>query len=71
MGDGERDEEVDAHPLTLKYLWTQHLYSRIEYRHDESTNPNTFVAGNANALGLTKLLAGQDTLGFEFGYVFN
>jgi len=51
--------------LTLKYLITQHLYSRIEYRHDESNKDNVFVAGS------TKLLPGQDTLGFEFGYVFN
>jgi hypothetical protein len=50
--------------LTGKYLITQHLYTRAEYRHDESSKQPFFADSN-------KLLAGQDTIGFEFGYVFN
>jgi hypothetical protein len=51
--------------LTGKYLITQHLYGRVEYRHDESDESDTFTANT------DKLLSGQDIVGIEFGYVFN
>ncbi|MFN8545131.1 MAG: outer membrane beta-barrel protein [Candidatus Binatia bacterium] len=51
--------------VDLKYLVTQHLYGRAEYRHDESGSPHVFEAGTAKAT------RGQDLVGFEFGYVFN
>lgn len=49
--------------LTGRYLLTEHLYARLEYRHDESSR-RAFAAGQG------KLLSGQDILGFAFGYVF-
>jgi len=51
--------------LDAKYRITQHLYGRLEFRHDESNKGDVFAAGD------TKLLAGQDIVGFEFGYLFN
>ncbi len=51
--------------LTGKYLITQRLYGRLEYRHDESTK-GVFEAGSRG-----KALRGQDILGFEFGYVWS
>lgn len=50
--------------LDGKYSITQHLYTRAEYRHDESSK-EVFLAGS------DKMLSGQDTIGFEFGYLFN
>jgi hypothetical protein len=52
--------------LTTKYLITQHLIGRLEYRHDESDENRTFEAGSRG-----KLLSGQDIVGFEFTYLFN
>ena len=49
---------------TLKYLITQHLYTRFELRRD-SGNSKTFEEGNG---GLAK---GQTTIGFDVGWVFN
>jgi hypothetical protein len=60
---GTRQDLWEA-TLSGKYLITQHLYTRAEYRHDESSK-GVFVADT------NKTLAGQDTIGFEFGYVFN
>jgi hypothetical protein len=51
--------------LTGKYLITQHLYGRLEYRHDES-DKKPFAADDGK-----KVLAGQDMVGFEVSYVFN
>jgi hypothetical protein len=51
--------------INAKYLITQHLYARAEYRHDESTTGNYFLADS------NKALAGQDIIGFEVSYVFN
>jgi len=52
--------------LTGKYLVTQHFYSRVEYRHDESSKDDIFPADNGK-----KALAGQDIVAVEFTYVFN
>jgi len=51
--------------VDAKYLITQHLWWRAEYRHDESSKKNVFEAGS------DKAVAGQDLLGFEFTYLFN
>lgn len=51
--------------LDAKYLITQHLWWRVEYRHDEGTKDKIFLAD------ASKLLHGQDLLGFEFTYLFN
>jgi hypothetical protein len=50
---------------TAKYLITQHLSGRLEYRHDESSQDHVFLAGN------TKLTPGQDLLAVAFTYLFN
>jgi hypothetical protein len=52
--------------VTGKYLITQHLYGRLEYRHDESEERQVFAADNGN-----KALEGQDIVGFELAYVWN
>ena len=49
-----------------KYLITQHLYSRLEYRHDESEEAHVFSADHGK-----KLLEGQDIVSVEFTYLFN
>jgi hypothetical protein len=51
--------------VTAKYLITQHLAWRLEYRHDESTRDGVFEAGGG------RFLSGQDILGFEFTYLFS
>jgi hypothetical protein len=64
--------------VTGKYLITQHLYGRVEYRHDESVKGNAFPAdspGTVNTstgpIPITKFTSGQDIVGFEVSYVFN
>jgi Putative beta-barrel porin-2, OmpL-like. bbp2 len=52
--------------LTGKYLLTQHFYSRVEYRHDESNANGVFPADNGR-----KALSGQDIVSVEFSYLFN
>jgi hypothetical protein len=52
--------------VTGKYLLTQHFYSRLEYRHDESGQKDVFPADHGR-----KLLAGQDMVSMEFTYLFN
>jgi hypothetical protein len=51
--------------LDAKYLITQHLWWRLEYRHDESDKSKVFAANTSGAL------PGQDLLGFEFTYLYN
>ena len=50
--------------LSLKYLITQHVYWRGEYRHDEARRTGVFLAGR------DKFTSGQDLLGFEFGVTY-
>jgi hypothetical protein len=50
--------------LDTKYLFTQHFYTRLEYRHDEGSQ-KVFLADS------TKTTHGQDILGAEFTYLFN
>src|SRR5581483_11006263 len=45
--------------VTGKYQLTQHLYSRLEYRHDESEGAKPFAADHGRIA-----LEGQDILGF-------
>lgn len=52
--------------LTGKYLLTQHFYTRLEYRHDESDRSKVFSADNGK-----KALSGQDIVSVEFTYLFN
>ena len=58
-------QELWEGTVDAKYLITQHLWWRAEYRHDESSKKDVFPADT------NKLLAGQDILGFEFTYLFN
>ena len=51
---------------TGKYLVTQHFYTRLEYRHDESNHDDIFPANNGK-----KALPGQDIVSVEFTYLFN
>ncbi len=51
--------------VTAKYLVTQHLSTRLEYRHDESNKDDVFVAGR------DKATAGQDLIAVAFTYLFN
>lgn len=50
----------------LKYRITQHFYTRVEYRHDESSSPDAFPADDGN-----RLLSGQDIVSVEWTYLFN
>jgi hypothetical protein len=50
--------------ITGKYLITQHLYGRVEYRHDESNQNHIFNAGP------NFMLPGQDIVSIEVGYTF-
>jgi hypothetical protein len=58
-----RSQDLWETTLDLKYVLTKHLYTRAEYRHDES-NHHVFAAGDSKAV------KGQDIVGFEFGWVF-
>ncbi len=51
--------------VTAKYLVTQHLSTRLEYRHDESSQDHVFVAGK------DKATPGQDLIAVAFTYLWN
>ncbi|TMA70023.1 MAG: hypothetical protein E6J69_03920 [Deltaproteobacteria bacterium] len=64
--------------VTGKYLFTQHLYGQVEYRHDESGKGDAFpkdspgkVNGSTGPIPIAKFTDGQDILGFAVTYVFN
>ena len=64
--------------VTGKYLFTQHLYGQVEYRHDESGKGDAFpkdspgkVNGATGPNPITKFTDGQDIVGFDVTYTFN
>ncbi|TMB53846.1 MAG: hypothetical protein E6J56_12455 [Deltaproteobacteria bacterium] len=64
--------------MTGKYLFTQHLYGQVEYRHDESGKGDAFpkdspgkVNGATGPNPITKFTDGQDIVGFDVTYTFN
>jgi hypothetical protein len=56
---------------TLKWMLTDHLHARVEYRHDESNrkvfSQKIFQRGDES---ITRFLHGQDTLTAELAYLF-
>jgi Putative beta-barrel porin-2, OmpL-like. bbp2 len=47
----------------VKYMLSKYIYTRVEYRHDESTQPAWLSGKNI-------LLPGDDTVALELGYFF-